>query len=166
MQLKEHIIMGAIVSVAAAPILGINSVFFWLASFLIDADHYLEFLYKNKFRDWNPKNMFKFFWAVWMNAKRKNFVDMQILHTAEFFIAVYFASAILKETVLGPILQAVFWGMIFHIAIDILFFIRIGVVFKRAFSITDYLIRKKLMIKKGVDPDEIFGEALKNISKE
>lgn len=106
--------------------------------------------------------MFKFFWSVWMNAKRKDFIDMQILHTAEFFIATYLAAAILEGTFWGPILQAIFWGMVFHIAVDILFFIRIGVVFKRAFSLTDYLIRKKLMIKRGVDPDEIFKEALEN----
>ena len=161
MRLKEHVVYGGILSIILAPIFGIYSVFFWVASFLIDADHYLEFLYKNGFRDWKAKNMYAYFEAVWRNAERKNFLDMQILHTAEAFIILYILIKISGQTVAALILNSVFWGMLFHIVLDALFSIKHKILFKRAFSLTDYFIRRNLMSKKGINPDWIHEEALK-----
>lgn len=110
--------------------------------------------------------MFKFFRLIWANAKeRKDFIDMQVLHTAEAFIVIYLLGITTKQTIFEPIFIAVFWGMLSHIAVDLIWLTKMKVVFKRAFSITDYLVRKKLMIKDGMDPDKIFRRILKNYKK-
>ena len=50
--------------------------------------------------------------------------------------------------------------MVFHMVLDILFLLKIGALFCRAFSFLEYVIRKRIMIKKGLTPDATFEEAL------
>jgi len=60
LQLKEHILYGGAVSVVLTPFLGTKAFLFFFSTVLIDIDHYIDFLYFGKFRNWNVKSMFAF----------------------------------------------------------------------------------------------------------
>jgi len=79
-----------------------------------------------------------------------------LFHTAEVIGSIYLASLLLNSN----IVKAIFWGMVFHMVLDILFLLKMGALFCRAFSFLEYVIRKRIMIKNGLSPDAIFEEAL------
>ncbi len=152
---------GGAVTGALYPVYGMSSVFFLLGSIFIDIDHYIDFLYYGRFRDWSVKNMFKFHGLV---AKRKDYPHIYALeafHTAEFLLTllalgIYFHSA---ELVL------LFAGMVFHLALDVYRLNQWGKVHVRAFSFVEYwYLRRKMRATTG-DPEIFFDDVYAEISR-
>ena len=156
MKLKHHIIYGGIASLCLFPKIGLLSGIFLAASVLIDIDHYIEFLWKNRFTNFSFKKMFDYCNVTVGWNTRPGMLGLSIFHTVEAIGGIYLLSFWLNSN----IVKAIFWGMVFHMILDILFLLKMGALFCRAFSFLEYFIRKKIMINNGLSPDAIFEEAL------
>lgn len=150
MRLKSHLIAGAVGTMVFYPFFGpVQSLLFFISSFMIDADHYLDYLWRNKFTDWSPKRMFRYYYVDPNDLKDKNNLSFALLHTAEIFILFYILALYVSFDFFIPIIA----GMAFHMIFDVLWACYYHVPTIRPFSITEYLIRKRVMIKKGLDPE-------------
>lgn len=155
MQLKEHMLYGGTASLALFPAFGWKTIFFFLASVFIDLDHYMDFVYYGKFRYWNIRGMFQFHGLLHRWTKTRKLYCLQAYHTVEFFscilaIAVYFNS---KEVFL------IFWGLLFHLFLDLYRMSQERNIGVRAFSFFEYWIRSKKMKAVGLHPEQPFKEA-------
>lgn len=149
MKLQSHVIAGVVGAAVVYPVLGPEkTTLFFVASFMIDADHYLEYLWRTKGADWSPKRMFRYYNHVTEHNKDKHNLGFSLFHTIEIFLAVYIIGIHLSPFLFVPI----FLGMIYHMIFDILWLSYHKVPTVRAFSIIEYFIRKHTMIKKGNDP--------------
>ncbi len=158
MVLKHHIIAGIIGTALFYPLLGPwKSVVFFFASILIDADHYLDYLWKNKFTDWSPRRMFAYYDQVTKHRFDKRKLAFSMLHTVELYIFIYLLAVFVNYdfflTVLG--------GMAYHTIFDVVSLTSEKLHFVRAYSIIEYVIRKHHMKKKGLHPEEFFKDMLK-----
>ena len=157
MKLRDHVVLGGGVALALSPVLGAQgSAIFWVASVLIDADHYGDYLHRNGYRDWSPRRMFEFHRLLFPQIRRPDFLALSLCHTVEFFTLVYVAAAVLKSGALW----AVFWGMCFHLFLDLIRLAWYQAVFSRAFSLIEYAIRRRRMRDRGLDPDLVYEEVL------
>lgn len=156
MKLKHHIICGSIVSLCLFPKIGFFSGIFWAASVLIDVDHYIDFLYRNRLTNFSFKKMFDYCNVIigWNN--RPYLLGLSIFHTGEVIGGTYFISVWIDS----DIGNAIFLGMVFHMFLDVLYLLRRGMLFRRVFLLLEYFIRKNLMIRNGLSPDVIYKEAL------
>jgi hypothetical protein len=159
MRPRDHLILGGAAAGALYPFLGVNSVIFWLASVLVDIDHYLSFLYHNGFTDFSFRRMFAYHRALHSFCKKPDFINVEIFHTVEFVAPLYAVSRYLG----AGALEAVFWGILFHLALDILPLFRCGAFFKRSYSITEYLIRKRLLERRGLRPVDVYTRAVEMV---
>lgn len=155
MQVKEHILYGGAVSVTLYPFFGLKTLFFFIGSVLIDIDHYIDYLYYGRFKNWSIKTMFKFHGMLALWRHNPNIYALEAFHTAEFLllflgVAYYFSSAELF---------LFFAGMIFHLILDFIRLKQWGRVKARAFSFIEYWIRTGRMKRSGVNPEKIFEEA-------
>ncbi|MEN9649143.1 MAG: hypothetical protein RL094_110 [Candidatus Parcubacteria bacterium] len=153
MMLKSHIVAGVVGTALFYPLLGPwkSSVFF-TASVLIDADHYLDYLWKTKFADWSPKQMFRYYDKVIDNRFDKRKLGFSILHTVELYVVIYLLAVYVHYDFFLTILG----GMAYHMIFDVVSMAWQRLHFVRPFSIVEYLIRKKRMQKMGLDPDEFY----------
>lgn len=156
MKLTHHIIYGGIASLCLFPKMGFLCGVFWAASVLIDIDHYIDFLYRNRFTSFSLKKMFAYCNVFIMWNTRPGLLGLSIFHTIEIIGGIYLISFWLDLAVI----KAVFGGMVFHMFLDILYLLRKGILFRRAFSLLEYFIRKNLMIRNGLSPDAMYEEAL------
>lgn len=161
MQLKEHVIYGGAAAGALSPFFGWDSLYFFAASVLIDADHYIDYLYFSRFRDWSPSKMFRFHgqMAAWRN--RPHFCALEAFHTVEFMAAILLAGILLGSQPL----VLVFSGLLFHLILDLVRLRRWGNIHLRALSFAEYAYRANKMRAAGVDPEAIFKEAYARISQ-
>ena len=60
-------------------------------------------------------------------------------------------------------LKAALWGMLFHMAIDLVYLYRQGRLFERALSIIEYVIRWKRMKRRGLHPEQPYQSALQTM---
>lgn len=153
MLLKSHIIAGAIGTAVFYPWLGPwKALVFFIASVLIDADHYLDYLWKTKFTDWSPRQMFKYYDKVIEHRFDKRKLGFSLLHTAELYIVLYLLAVFVHYDFFITILG----GMAYHMIFDVISMAWEQLHFIRPFSIIEYVIRKRRMQKMGFDPDEFF----------
>lgn len=154
MQLKEHLIYGGAASLVLSPVFGIKSLFFFLGSVFIDLDHYIDFLYFGRFKDWKIKSMFSFHkkGAEWV--LRENLCALEAFHTAEFLIALLALAAYFHS----PELFLLFSGMIFHLMLDLIRLKQWGAIQARALSFLEYWFRSRKMRSLGIDPEKIYFE--------
>lgn len=157
MKLRDHVIACTAGAVVLYPVLGANSLVFWLASIFIDLDHYLDFLWNNRFTDFSVRRMFSYHGWLSKRWHRPEFLNIELFHTAEFLgplliLALWTGS--------GPLL-ALWLGCIFHCMLDIIYLAMNGVYAIRAHSFTEYFIRKRLLAKKGLDPALLYQEAVR-----
>ena len=154
MRLKNHVIAGIAGSIVFYPFFGgVKTAIFFISSFMIDADHYLDYLWKTRFKDWSPARMFRYCYAGGKESlKDENVLAFALLHTAEAFIVLYILARFVSDDYFIPIIA----GMAYHIIFDVLWATYHGVPTIRPFSITEYLIRKRIMKKKGLDPDGFY----------
>jgi hypothetical protein len=153
---KQHITYGGLASVALSPILGKASIAFWIGSVLIDTDHYLEFIYHNRFSNFSIKRMLDYHCILGDWLSRPEFINLSIFHTLESLAIVYLLSKLLNS----QWLVALFYGMLFHIILDTIHLYRQGATFKRAFSIIEFWIRKRFMRRNGLYPEVLYKKAL------
>ncbi len=158
MKLREHIIIGAVASIILIPQWGIWRVLlFWGAEVLIDADHYWDYLWRSKFQDWSGWRMFRYYDLFSKRLHDKNFLGFSLLHTVEVFAAVYLLAYYWNYT----FFITIFWGMVFHIILDMIWLLKYKVFFGRAYSIIEYWFRKRSMLRRGLNPDGFYKEMFK-----
>ena len=157
---QYHALSGGIVASLLIPVLGVNSVVFWASSVLIDGDHYLDYIYRNRFKDFSVKRMFTFHELLFVKGEKKDFLGLNIMHTVEFLLLVYVASALTG----WMWLKAVLWGMLFHMLVDLVYLYRQGRLFRRAISIIEYAIRWKRMKRQGLCPELPYHSTLQAMS--
>jgi hypothetical protein len=149
--------MGGVVATGIfAPSLPAEAVAFWTATVLIDTDHYLDFVYYNRCRDLSIRGMFRFHRLSFQKIWRRDFLDLSVFHTAEFFLGLY----LLATWAGSSLLLAALLGAVFHLALDVFYLAWYRSVFKRAYSVVEYLVRRLIMIRRGDNPDRPFLEAL------
>jgi hypothetical protein len=135
MYVNKHIMLGAIFSLLVYLVFKItlfNCILIFLASVLIDVDHYT--FYARRKKDFSLKNAYHW-WTKEFPKKHKPILN--VLHTAEFHTLVlalsfYFSSFIF-----------IFIGLLFHSILDIIYLLYYDVLGCREFSLIRYLMRGK-----------------------
>src|SRR3990170_6618158 len=163
MKLTSHLMASTGTSILLYPFLGMDAGFFWVSSILVDADHYLDYLYRNGLKDFGVKRMFLFHRILSEGAAgAPNFLGLNVMHTLEFLLPVGALAALTGY----PSVWAAFWGLVFHIALDLIWLSRRGILTKRALSIIEYAIRWNLMKRRGWDPERPYVSALESTLNE
>lgn len=157
MKIPEHVVIGGAASLLLVPVLGPGSAVFWASSWLIDADHYCDYVYRNGFRDFSLKHALEFNRILNEKAEGQPFIALHIFHTIEFW-GLLTGIAIVSG---NPWVFAVLWGVLLHIVLDFVYVYSRGILFWRAFSVVEYFIRWNLMKRKGKHPDLTYHCALK-----
>lgn len=159
MKLQHHVLFGGLAASALVPALGVNSAVFWASSVLIDGDHYLDYVYRNGFRDYSVKRGFAFHKLLYERGKEPDFLGLNLMHTAEFITLAGVAAAITGWTWL----MAALGGIVFHMLLDLFYLYRQGRFFRRALSIIEYIVRVKLMKRRGLRPELPYQLALQSL---
>ncbi|MFQ5441524.1 MAG: hypothetical protein ACE5EB_02235 [Thermodesulfobacteriota bacterium] len=160
MKARDHIIIGAAASGALYPALGLNTLWFFGASFLIDIDHYLDFIFHNGFSDLSLKGMFSYHRRLVRYWNSPAFLSLEVFHTVEFMAPLYLIAMALGSAAL----KAVFWGAMLHILLDMVFLLRHKIFFKRSHSIVGYFISKKGLKRRGYDPGGVYISAVESVA--
>ena len=159
MRPRDHVILGGVAAGALYPTMGPNAVLLWIASFTVDIDHYLDFVYHNGFTDFSFTRMFEYHAALSALDARPEFLNVSIFHTVEFMAPLY---AVAAYTGSGAV-AAVFWGILIHITLDAINLLRRRAFLKRTHSIIEYLIMRRLLINRGFQPLGIYSQAVKAV---
>jgi len=149
MKPEYHALIGGTVALALTPALGVNSVIFFASSVLIDGDHYVDYVYRNGFKDYSIKRMFDFHDLLSDKSNEPDFLSLNLMHTAEFITLLGIATAITGWTWLISILG----GVLLHMLLDLFHLYRQGRLFRRALSIIEYIIRWRRMKRQGLRPE-------------
>ena len=157
MRPRDHVILGGVAAGALYPVLGPNAVLLWIASFAVDIDHYLDFVYHNGFTDFSFKRMFEYHNTLSTLGDRPEFLSVSIFHTIEFVASLYAVAAYTGSQAVA----AVFWGFLIHIALDAIHLLRRRAFFKRSHSIIEYLIRRRRLVRRGLSPLGIYSQAIR-----
>lgn len=155
MQLKEHIVYGGTASLILTPFFGVKSIYFFIASILIDSDHYVDFLYFSRFRNWSVKSMFRFHGQLKEWKVRDNFMALEAFHTVEFIFSILILGIYFQSTEL----VLVFSGMVFHMFLDLIRLYQYKAIPLRALSFIEYWLRARKMRSAGIDPEKLFHNA-------
>jgi len=161
MKARHHVLAGSIAASAMVPVLGVNSIFFLVASIFIDGDHYIDYTFRNNFKDFSIKSMFRFydllFETLEKEGKSQCFLTLCIMHTIEGLGIFY----ILSEFTGWLWLKAVFWGISFHLISDMTYtLLNKRRIFGRALSIIEYVIRWNIKKRHGCQPQQIYNKVL------
>lgn len=159
MRLTSHLIIGGVAAAAIAPFWGIpNSLLFWFSAVMIDTDHYLDFLYRTKGKDWRPARMFRYYDEMTKHQKEEpNFLAFSLFHTIEIFLLIYLCALYINFNFFMVVLS----GMFFHMILDMSKLKYEGVFFIRAYSIIEYKIRKSRLIQNGLNPSVFYAKIFK-----
>lgn len=160
MQLKHHVLIGTALATALWPAIGpAASGSFLAGAVLIDVDHYLDFLMRNRFRTFSIKKMFLFHKYLFPRIKRPDFLGLDVFHTVEFLAFMALFSVRSKAL----LFQAVTAGMAIHFFSDLIYLKRIGAFSARAHSLVEYAIRKRRMTRQGFVLERPYQEVLELI---
>lgn len=155
--LRDHVLLGGIVALGFLPFWGVwRSFVFWVATVLIDLDHFLHFLYCTRFKVFGVGPLFRFHEKVFEQRNHSELLSLEIFHTAEFLFLTGFLAAMVT-----PYLWPVCWGFVLHIFVDFVHLKHFKILTKRSHSLVEYLLRRKRMLAMGKDPDHVFRIALK-----
>lgn len=160
MKAQYHALSGGVAASVLVPVLGPYSAVFFASSVLIDADHYLDYLYRNGFKDFSIKRMFTFHEKLFPKTRENNFLGLSVGHTAEWLLLVYGTYVITH----WAWLEAAFWGMIFHLMFDLVYLYRGRRLTSRALSIIEYIIRWNRMKHSGLHPELPYNSTLSTMS--
>lgn len=157
MQVREHLVIGGLASLFLIAAGGAaDSLIFLAATTLVDGDHYLDYLYRNGFQHFSLRRAAKFNRVLHEIAKRDSFLGLSLCHTVEFLFFLGFLS---MWTLSRP-LWAAFFGVLFHLGLDLAHEYREGTLFKRALSVIEYVIRWNRMMHNGQNPEVPYRQAL------
>lgn len=155
--LRDHVLVGGIAALCFVPFWGgYGSLIFWMSTVLVDMDHYLHYLVRNRFRKPGIPSMFRFHEEIFKQRNREEFLALEIFHTVEFMVLLSVVTFLF-----GGMLLPAFWGIVFHIVIDLIHLTRFGILRKRCHSLFEYFWRRRQFLAQGKDPKDIFIEALK-----
>lgn len=157
MRPRDHVIYGGIGAAALAPALGAGSLVFWAASVAIDLDHYIDYLWHNRFTDFSIEGMFEYHRLLTKRWHDPAFLNIEVFHTIEFIAPLL----IITHYTGSAALLALSMGFLFHIALDLVSLAANGIFFARAHSVPEYFIRKKMLMGRGLDPAGLYTEAAK-----
>mgnify|MGYP001598344368 CR=1 FL=1 len=150
MKLREHLVIGGITAVFLYFRWDLwRALLFFTAAVLIDADHYWDYLWRSRFIDWSPARMFRYYNLFNDNSSDKRCLAFSFLHTAEIFLLVY----VLARFWNFGFFITIFWGMLFHLFLDVTDLTYKRKPFLRAYSVIEYWLRKKKLIRQGISPD-------------
>ncbi len=155
MKLKQHLIIGGAAAIAVYFYWGPwKALLFWGAEVLIDADHYWDYLWRSRFADWSGRRMFRYYNWLYKSYSDKRYLAFSLLHTFEFFLLVYALARFWNYN----FFITIFWGTLFHLLLDVMDLTYRRKPFLRAYSLIEYWLRRRLMIKRGLDPDSFYRE--------
>ncbi len=155
--IRDHVIIGGIAAWLATPILGTSgSLAFWVATVMVDIDHYFNFLWRAKFRVFGISPMFRYHEQLFEKRHRPEFLAIEVFHTIEFIFLFGWTALYFK----GPLLGA-FWGIVFHMLVDFVHLGRYGILTKRSISFVEYYWRRAKMKAGGKNPALPFQEAMR-----
>jgi len=150
MRARHHALIGAVAATAVVPVFGPYSAVFWASSVVIDGDHYIDYLCRNRLTDFSVRKMFDFHSRLYLVSRESNFLGLNVCHTVEFIALAGAVAYLLGWTWL----IAAFWGMLFHFVTDIVYLASQKRLFRRALSIIEYGVRWNLMKRSGGKPEE------------
>lgn len=134
MLVSTHIIISFIIALVLYPFFGLYSIAFFLAGFLIDFDHYLEYVIMTK--NINPFKAYSYFIKIYQKnqkniIKKKQVkwkkVHFHMFHTFEFILIIGIISFFSK------IVLFVFFGLISHFILDFAYNYYLKIKFKQEF---------------------------------
>lgn len=155
MRPREHVIYGTIGAAALYPFMGKESALFWAASIAIDLDHYIDYIWHNRFSDLSFKGMFQYHRLITKQWHNPAFLNLEIFHTIEFIVPLFL---IAHYTGSAP-LFAVCLGFVYHIVLDLVSLYKNGIFFARTHSLPEYFLRKKILQSRGLDPAGLYLDA-------
>ncbi len=132
--LKVHTIQSIATSALLYPLIGNNVIPYGLSVILIDVDHLVE--YVRDTRCFHLFGIFPYYGFIENNLDR-NYLALSIFHTAEFFALIFGLSFFY------PVFRYIFAGIMWHMVMDVIFLVRAGRPFIRAYSIIEYMIRSR-----------------------
>lgn len=163
MRPRDHVILGSAVSFSLYFYLGsasiYNVIYFWAASILIDLDHYLDYIYNNRFTDYSFKRMMKYHALLYRRRWDPAFLNLSIFHTVEFMGAL---GALALYTNRAAIIF-VWWAFLFHIVCDSIKLIKDGKPSIRCNTVIEYFFRIKRLKMRGLDTKAIYTKAANEI---
>jgi hypothetical protein len=163
MRPRDHVILGSIASIGLYIYLGpgsiLNVIYFWLASILIDIDHYIDYIYNNKFTDYSFKRMMKYHGLLFSRRFDPAFLNLSIFHTVEFMAPL----GILALYTEWRGLVFVWWAFLFHIMCDTFKLIKDGKPSIRCNTVIEYYFRVKKLKAQGLDTKAIYTNAANEI---
>lgn len=161
MRPREHVIYGTLGAAALYPFLGRESALFWAASIAIDLDHYIDYVWHNRFTDLGFKGMFEYHRLLTKKWHDPAFLNVEVFHTIEFMLPLF----IIAHWTASAALFAVFMGFLFHIVLDLVSLYMNGILLVRAHSFPEYFIRKKMLEGRGLDPAGLYMEAARTTTE-
>jgi hypothetical protein len=129
---KFHAAQGAVGAAVLYPWLGPQALVFGLAVVLIDLDHLIPYV-----RDCKSLSVSRFFRYHAATPEIPGYLALAWFHTIEFF------GLLLALGFLNQVFWVILGACLFHLAFDVLKAVRMGKPFLRAFSFTEYYLRRK-----------------------
>ncbi len=128
-----HLIQGAAGAAILYPFIGGKAFIFGVSVVAIDLDHFVEY-----YRDTLSIDLKGFFeYHNILSNNLDNYLGLNLFHTIECYIILFFAGLIL------PDLHLILYGFLFHHLFDQIKLTWMKRPFARAFSIIEYFIRRK-----------------------
>lgn len=158
---RDHGLLGGFVAWALHPLLGKEAaVLFWVATVLMDLDHYVSFVARCGIRSvFQVRKMFLFHQLLFERAAEKGFLTMDPLHTLEVLAFITGAGIFWPL----PWLRAMAYGFWLHFVTDLVHLARHGRSFARANSFLEYWIRRRRLAEEGVSPECVYQEVLNRL---
>jgi hypothetical protein len=160
---RDHVILGSAASVGLYFYLGAgalhNVIFFWMASILIDIDHYLDYIYNNRFTDYSFKRMMAYHGLLYKRRFDPAFINLSIFHCVESMGALLITALYTGSTVL----LYIWWGFLFHIVFDTIKLVYDGKPSIRSNTIIGYFFRVRRLRLQGFDTKAVYTRAASEV---
>lgn len=133
---------------------------------LPDVDHYIDFAWRAKCK--NIKHIIRRTYAFDMALlevlpNRKDTLSWFMFHSIEFWLAVGTLGVVIKSEFLSSLLMGFSCGALFHIVLDMIYVRKKKI--RYAWFLIEFLAKRHLMRKKGIDPDKVYREILKEMQQ-
>lgn len=165
MKPREHVILGSAASIGLWFFWGADTlqlvICFWLSSILIDIDHYLDYIYNNKFTDYSFKKMLAYHSLLYKQRFDPAFLNLSIFHTVEG-MGILGALAFFTGS---KALLYIWLGFFFHIICDTVMLVYDGKPSIRSNTVIGYFFKIKKLKLQGLDTKAIYTSAVSEVRK-
>jgi hypothetical protein len=161
--LRDHLLIGGLAAAGMVPILGYDgAAVFLMATVFVDLDHHWMFVWRSGFQNFfRLRKWMNYHRLVFESAKGKDFLGIDPLHTLEFLLLLAAIAANHRSRLLDSILL----GCTLHLVTDAIHLLRHRRQFVRVYSFTEYVIRRRILLNRGIAPDRPFVEAINRLSE-